>query len=85
MQKAIESNSTRQATFVSITPRQLRAIADRMESDHKSVKNLTGQKKQITYDVTQDITFYFDPSLSAANDAPVITTEVQTSNADIPA
>jgi len=75
MQKLFDSGMVKTTKFISITPRMLRTIADRMDQASKS--QFITANDSIYVDVAEGLTFYYEPSL----DGKVFQTILQ-SNSD---
>lgn len=58
MEKALDSSQTRSLTIVTVTPEQLRLIADRM--DDQARKN-PSSGREIFYSFTRNIELMYDP------------------------
>lgn len=58
MEKALDSSQTRSLTVVTVTPDQLRLIADRLEDQARKGH---GAGREIFYSFTRNIELMFDP------------------------
>ena len=61
MQKMFDCGMVKTTKFISITPRMLRTIADRIDQASKS--QFLSSNDSIYVDVAEGITFYYEPSL----------------------
>lgn len=63
MDKANDNNNIQSARFIACTPQQLRVIADRLEAAATN----SSTKDKVTYPITKDTVFYYDPILEVTN------------------
>ncbi len=58
MQKAYEGGVSKASRFIQVSPKILRAVADRLEALARS-----NSKECVTFELTPDITLYYDPGM----------------------
>lgn len=59
MEKALDLGQPRSVITVTVTPAQLRTIADRLETEAR--QNAAGAGKEVFYSMTKSIDLMFDP------------------------
>jgi len=65
MQKGYEGGISRSARFVQVSPKSLRTIADRLEALAR-----VNSKESVTFELTPDITLYYDPGIDLSQVQP---------------
>lgn len=66
--RAYHDNMPTVSRFIFVTPKMLRAIADRMESQ---TENGLAARSQVVYPLIPEITLYYDPARDYSHKTPI--------------